>query len=358
MMRRFQMLCLVVAVLGTASWVRAQDASGDDSAARQAADAEAKYLSNITQLTSADMGLVNAGEAYFSPDAKTIIFQATPEGKDKYQIYTLDLKKKKLKMVSTGHGGCTCAFFHPKEPKIIFASSHLGADADKPVPQDKGGKYTWFFDEDMDVFEAGLDGSNLKRLTDATGYDAECAYSPDGKRIVFTSMRDGDAELYIMDADGSNQRRLTFGKGYDGGPFFSPDGKKIIYRGDRRNDGKMNLQIRMVNADGYRDTPITDNPIFNWAPYWYPNGERFIFTQVDHEAHAGGGRPNYDLVMMSLGGAATVRITHDPAFDGLPVFSPDGKKVMWTSKRGGLTEPQIFIADFKLPDEFKPSPAG
>ena len=312
-------------------------------------DGESKYLANIEQVSFTEMGFVNAGEAYFSPDGKTIIFQATPPGKSEYQIYTMDLKTRKSRMVSTGHGACTCAFFHPNGKKIIFASSHLDPQADNHKPPDTGRGYAWDFNKYMDIFEANLDGSNLKRLTDAPGYDAEGSYSADGRFIVFTSQRDDDLEIYVMNADGSHQHRITNGKGYDGGPFFSPDGRTILYRGDRRNDGKMNLQLRLVNADGTYDRAITDNGIFNWCPYWYPSGKRFIFTQTDHSAWSKGKRPNYDLYMTTTDGDTFVRITFDPAFDGLPVFSPNGKKLMWTSKRGGLDEAQVFIADFTLP---------
>lgn len=317
------------------------------------AEGESDYLSNIVQVTSTDMGLLNAGEAYFSPDGKHIIFQGTPVGKSEYQIYTLDWGTRALKMVSTGKGACTCSYFRPDGKKIIFASSHLDPEADKPKEQDHGEGYKWFFNEYMDIFEANPDGSGLKRLTTANGYDAEGTYAPDGKHIVFTSQRDGDLEIYVMDADGSNQRRLTNGAGYDGGPFFSPDGKRIIYRGDRRNDGKMNLQIRMVNPDGSKDHALTDNQLFNWCPYWHPSGTCFIFTQVDHMAWATGSAPNYDLYMMSADGKYKTRITYDKQFDGLPVFSPDGKKLMWTSKRGPLEEAQVFIADFALPAVFQ-----
>ena len=314
---------------------------------------EKTYLSGITQLTFQSMGLTNAGEAYFSPDAKTIIFQATPAGATEYQIYTMDLASRKFKMVSTGKGACTCGFFSPDGKKILFASSHLGPDStEKPGDEESAG-YSWNFDQHMDIFEADVDGSNLRRLTNAPGYDAEGSYSPDGRRIIFTSQRDGDLEIYIMNADGSSPQRLTHGKGYDGGPFFSPDGRTILYRGDRRSDDKMNLQIRAVGADGSSDRALTDNPIFNWCPYWYPTGKSFIFTQTDHEAWSKGQRPNYDLFMMTADGKRQTRITFDPEFDGLPVFRADGKKLMWTSKRGGLEEAQIFIADFTLPKAFR-----
>lgn len=311
---------------------------------------EAPYLSNIRQVTFESMGFINAGEAYFDPAATKIIFQATPKGKTEYQIYTLDLTDgAEPKLVSTGRGACTCSYFHPMKNKIIFASSHLDPDADEPEPEEGGHGYAWDFNKHMDIFEADPDGGNLKRLTDAPGYDAEGTHSPDGTKIVFTSQRDGDLEIYVMNADGTGQRRITHGKGYDGGPFFSPDGRTILYRGDRRNDDKMNLQIRMVNADGTNDRAITDNDVFNWCPYWYPSGKSFIYTRADHEAWSKGQRPNYDLYMMMPARGTPIRITHHPAFDGLPVFSPNGKKLLWTSQRGDLEEPQIFIADFKLP---------
>jgi Tol biopolymer transport system component len=265
----------------------------------------------------------------------------------------MDLDTGELEMVSTGKGGCTCAFYHPNGQKIIFASSHHGPYADEPPPDDETAGYKWAFDKHMDVFEANIDGTNLRRLTTTPGYDAECSYSSDGKRIVFVSERDDDLEIYVMNSDGTDQMRFTNAEGYDGGPFFSPDGKTILYRGDHRDDDEMNLQLRIINADGTNDRAITDNPIFNWCPYWHTDGESFIFTQVDHAAWARGKPPNYDLFMMTPEGEKFTRITYDKDFDGLPVFSPDGTRLLWTSKRGGLDEAQVFIAEFTLPEQLR-----
>jgi len=75
-----------------------------------------------------------------------------------------------------------------------------------------------------------LDGTGLTRLTDNPRYDAEASYSPDGKSIVFTTIREGDLDIYTMNADGSGVKRLTTTRGFDGGPFYSWDGKSIVYR--------------------------------------------------------------------------------------------------------------------------------
>src|SRR5262249_7496304 len=176
------------------------------------------------------------------------------------QIFVQDLDTGRFRRVSPGAGRTTCAYYRPDGKKIIFASSHLDPDAKKHYADEyktraqeketgKRRRYVWDFDPHMAIFEANPDGTGLKRLTDAKGYDAEGSYSPDGKQIVFCSNRGGNLELYVMDADGKNVRQLTNAPGcYNGGPFFSPDGKRVIFRSDRKK--KDHLQLYMINADG------------------------------------------------------------------------------------------------------------
>jgi Tol biopolymer transport system component len=316
---------------------------------------ESAYLKNIRQVT---FDFVRAGEGYFSPDGKQIIFQAEEKGENPfYQIFVMDLETGKYRRVSPGIGRTTCAFFRPDGKKIIFASSHLDPQAKERQAEEfkrreelaRSGqrrRYEWPFDEYMDIFEANPDGSDLKRLTDAPGYDAEGAYSPDGKQIVFCSQRDGHLELWIMNADGSNPRKLTNAPGcYNGGPFFSPDGKRVIFRADRHK--KDELQIYVINVDGTGERQLTNISGVAWAPYWHPDGKHIIFTAAEHKPMQ---RPNYDLYLMNVDTGEMTRITFAPGQDVLPVFSPDGKKLMWTSTRdGSLPGAQLFIADFIMP---------
>ncbi len=207
-------------------------------------------------------------------------------------------------------------------------------------PRHGGGDgYAWQYFPGMDIYEYTFATRSLRRLTYADGYDAECAYSPDGEWIVFSSMRDGDQEIYICDADGGRPRRITHAPGRDGGPFFSPDGRRVVYRSDRAGNG--NLQIFVNNVDGTAEKALTDDQTFNWSPYWHPSGKWIVFTHADFR-----GRPNFDLYIIRDDGSERHRVTSDPAFDGLPVFSPDGRYLMWTSSRGGLASPQVFIAEF------------
>jgi Tol biopolymer transport system component len=320
----------------------------------EVAGLEARHLKDIRQVTS---GLARAGEGYFSPDGHSIIFQAVPNlppsifhrpkpDEDGYQIFLGALTEDApARMVSTGKGRCTCPYFHPSGRSILFASTHLDpsttAEPPKGPAYSRTARYRWEFPESMDLFAADLDGTNLVRLTDAPGYDAEASYSPDGSRIVFTSFRDGDAEIYIMDADGKNPRRITHAKGYDGGPFFSPDGKRIIYRSDRK--GNDLLQIYVNNTEGTAERALTNNEFVNWGPYWHPDGRHIIYATSKH------GHANYELYLRDVDNAAEERITYHEGFDGLPVFSPDGKRLMWTSSgRTADHRSQLFIAEFNL----------
>lgn len=321
---------------------------------------ESKYLANVRQVTT---GFVKAGEGYFSPDGKQIVYQAVPTGYPFYQIYTQPLSGGQPRRLSTGRGRTTCSYFHPTQNKILFASSHQDPDLDKTEEaarkedeeNKKAGRrprYKWDFDPYMDLFETDLEGNVLKQLTDAKGYDAEGAYSKDGKQIAFCSDRDGDADIYVMNADGTELKQLTDAPGYDGGPFISPDGKWVIFRSDRKV--KEHLQIYAIGIDGKNETALTDNNGVNWGPYWHPSQPYIIWSGADHSDP--NARPNYDLWLakyqvkdgkFTIGDAT--RVTDFAGADVLPVFSPDGSKLMWTSTRTDDHSSQLFIGDFKLP---------
>ncbi len=307
---------------------------------------ESISLQNITQLTSPSMGFERAGEAYFSPDGNTIIFQAVPMGEKHYQIYTMQIDERIPRRVSTGKGACTCAFFRPDGEKIIFASSH---EDPNPIAEEisqrttQTGNYKWDLTPYMNIYEANPDGTDLIALTNGPAYHAECAYSPDGSRIVYASNENGSMNIYTMKSDGSDVQQITKNSDcYNGGPFFSPDGNQIIFRADRERPDY--LQIYAIESDGLNERQLTANNAVNWAPYWHPNGTVIAFTTSLH------GHRHYEIYLLNIETGKQLRLTHNSSFDGLPTFSLDGKKILWTSKRGEDQTSQVFIADFALPD--------
>ena len=307
-------------------------------------------LRNIRQLTFSNMGFFKAGEAYFSPDDKSIIFQAVPHGESSYQIFIMKLDNIQARMVSTGQGACTCPYFRPDGQKIIFASSHEdprdACDRCQQVSgyQRDGGDCKWQFLPYTNIYEANIDGSELRALTKGKAYHAECAYSHDGSHIVFASNLDGCMNIYTMSSDGDNIQQVTRKKhGYSGGSFFSPDSKQIIYRADYKQ--RDFLQIYIINIDGTNRKKITNNNHVNWAPFWHPNNKIIAYTTSCH------GHDRYEIYLLNIHTGQEYRLTNSPGFDGIPAFSNDGTKILWTSKCSEDKSCQVFIADLILPQE-------
>ena len=315
---------------------------------------EALTLRHIRRLTFA--GTKN-GEAYFSPDGRRIVFQGVREPELKnpfYQIYTQDLATGVCRRVSSGKGRTTCSNFHPQKERLIFASSHLDPEAERwqaeELEKRKLGpppRYQWAFDPTMEIFETGLDGQQAARLTNAPGYDAECAYSPDGTRIVFCSFRDSDGEIYVMDADGKNPTRLTNEKGYDGGPFFSPNGKEIVWR--HFTEDEKRAEVWLMNADGTQKRPVTKLGAMAWGPFFHPSGQWIAFASNHEDV-------GFEVYAIRPDGSDLTRLTYCEGFDGLPVFSPDGRKLLWTSTRS-QDGSHLYLADVFLPDVVPELPA-
>lgn len=325
---------------------------------------EAQFLTNTRQLIFEGR---RGGEGYFSPDGNRLIFQSEREpGNPFYQIYTLDFQTGDTRRVSPGTGKTTCGFFQPGSDRVIFASTHGDHEAAAKQKAEldfrasgKTRRYSWDYDETFDIYSTKDDGTDLVNLTRSPGYDAEGSVSPDGKQIVFCSLRSAFpldqlspqlrdryqkdpswfGDIYLMNADGSNVRRLTNEPGYDGGPFFSPDGQRIVWRHFEENG--VIADVWTMKTDGTDKQRVTDFKSMSWAPFDHPSGKYLIFTSNKF------GFENFELFIVDAAGAHDpVRVTFTNGFDGLPVFSPDGKKLCWTSGRTSDGKAQLFLADW------------
>jgi len=286
-----------------------------------AADPREHHLADLRKLTS---GGENA-EAYWSPDGRSLIFQATREGDACDQMYVLDLGTGETRRVSSGKGRTTCGFFfYPTGDRILYSSTEATGPGCPPKP-DRSQGYVWPLDP-HDIYAAKPDGSAVVPLIAGPGYDAEATMSFDGKRLVFTSTRDGDLELYTAKSDGSDVRRITREPGYDGGAFFSPDGTRLVWRASRPTGEALDryramlargliqpthLEIMVADASGGRAHAITNNGRENFAPSFLPDSRRVIFASNVAANAASGGPPNFDLYVIDPEGPLT--LTGGPA---------------------------------------------
>ena len=324
---------------------------------------ESKFLSSIRQLTFEGK---RAGEGYFNSDGTQMIFQSERRDDNPFfQIYLLDLELGDVTPVSPGHGKTTCAWIHPDGKRMLFSSTHDDPRAKekqrKEIEFSESGqtrRYSWDYDENYELYSYNLETKTYKQLSQATGYDAEGSYSPDGKLVAFASNRNAYAksmtaeqqklfdkdkasmmEIFIMNSDGSDVKQLTDTLGYDGGPFFSPDGKKICWR--RFDKNGVTAEIMTMNIDGSEKRKITNMRSMSWAPYYHPSGKYLIYNTNKH------GFANFELYIVAAEGNSTpVRVSGTPGFDGLASFSPDGKQLTWTTNRNKKKQSQIYLANW------------
>ena len=368
----FAVSALVISIGAGASSVVAQDgvagatsyvAAPTLAAGPYDTDYEDSLLSGTRQLITDSL---RSGEGYFSADGERFIFQSEQAGENPfYQIFVMDLNTGITSKVSPGIGLTTCAWIHPTQDRIMFSSTHedpdaLAKQAEEIAIRQSGVErpYGWDYDLHYDIYQANSDGSGVVRLTSSPGYDAEGSYSADGSKILFASNReayqrslsqaeqtlfDDDTayfmDLYLMDADGSNVEQLTFSPGYDGGPFFSPNNEQVVWR--RFNPDGNSAEIWTMNIDGSNQRQLTADAMVSWGPYFHPSGEYIIYSS-NVLGHA-----NFELFMIDpLGIKGPVRVTNTDGTDILPVFSPDGGQLAWSTTRTPGGASQIHMSNW------------
>ena len=325
---------------------------------------EEVHLKNVKQLT---YGGDNA-EAYWSFDNKYLIFQRTnaEDGVECDQIFIGSIPNEnaafEYTMVSTGKGRTTCSYFLPESDNVIYASTHLKHEVCPPVPDHSKG-YVWPLYPEFEIFLSDREGNIVEQLTDNEWYDAEATTHPTKNIIVYTSDKSGDLELYLMDLNTKEEVQVTTDLGYDGGAFFSPDGTKLVWRASRPTEDSAvlhyttllknhlvepsDMELFVADVNGMEVSnirQITNLGNANWAPYFHPSNEKIIFCS-NHKSEKGF---PFNLFMINIDGTGLEQITHDEMFDSFPMFSYDGKYLVFASNRnnGGTRDTNLFLAEW------------
>jgi Tol biopolymer transport system component len=366
-------LLIGAAILMSAAAAAGPPATSSATEGTKAVDATPRESDFVTRVRRLTYDGKRAGEGYFSADGTQLVFQSEREpGNPFYQIYQLELATGETRRVSPGAGKTTCSFVRPGTGEILFASTHhdprsleLQREELELRASGRERRYAWDYDPEMELWVADAKTLELRRLTQERGYDAEASYSPDGQWIVFSSTRsgyqpaapgaaaesDGErakkletdpahfGEIYLMPAAGGEPRRLTEVPGYDGGPFFFPDGSRIVWR--RFDENGLIADVWTMKPDGSDQRRITDFGAMSWAPWAEPGGRYILFASNKL------GFSNFEVYLVDAEGRKDpVRVTYSDGFDGLPVLSPDGRTLAWTSTRHGEPGGQIFLGQW------------
>ncbi|MEX1026110.1 MAG: hypothetical protein WD226_13630 [Planctomycetota bacterium] len=302
-------------------------------------------------------------EGYWSFGGDRLVLQRRQRdlGIDCDRIFVTDPVTGALQQLSSGRGATTCAYFLPGDEQVLFASTQAH-HTDCPPPVDMSEGYTWMVHPEYDVYVHDLATGSERALTSGWGYDAEATVSPVGDRFVFTSTRSGDLELWTANLDGSDPVQVTDEIGYDGGGFFSHDGRRIVFRTTRFLEDRLDtehrryrelleewkvrphsMDIMLIDADGTNRRRVTDLGQASFAPFFFPNDERILFSTNHHDTER---KRNFDLFAVDVDGTNLERVTTYDGFDSFPMFSPDGRFVAFASNRGNAKpgETNQFVA--------------
>ncbi len=168
-----------------------------------------------------------------------------------------------------------------------------------------------------DLLEKKVKPRNI--TNNAAAIDDDPDWSPDGRTIIFTSKSPADtptnatsAEIFAVDAKGGPPRRLTNNKEEERAPAWSPDGKRIVF--SCRRGGKADFDLCVMNADGTGEVRITENPIGDLTPTWSPDGRKIAF----HRRQGPPGTGGFQIFLINPDGTGEVQLTDTPGLNGFP----------------------------------------
>lgn len=171
-----------------------------------------------------------------------------------------------------------------------------------------------------EIYTMNKDGSGVVRVTENEFFEEVPTWSIDGRKILFTrqikeqddTTHAANGEIFIMDANGKNEKRLTFKKGYDSGAKFSPDGKRIAFYGPTEDK---NFELFIMNSDGSNVINLTNDVLEDYSPSWSPDGKWIAYTSGTSE--------QYDVWVINVETRVKIRLTNVQKRNETPVWRPN-----------------------------------
>ena len=263
-----------------------------------------------------------------------------------FEIYMMDADGKNQRRLTNNDFPDTNPSWSPDGKRIIFVSErNKNIAAEEGPVMIGGGIIIGDMRKRPQIYVMDADGKNQHRLSNEFFAEWHPSWSPDGKRIVFTSsgamdVAGGHWRIYVMDADGGNKQNLSNEGEDDYYPSWSPDGKRIAFVSIR--DGRGNLDIYVMDADGSNQQRLTENPDHEWEPSWSPDGERIAFTSSKLPDFM---PANSDIYVIDADGKNQRRLTKNTSRNTDPSWSPDGKRIVFVSNRDRNYEIYVMNAD-------------
>lgn len=157
------------------------------------------------------------------------------------------------------------------------------------------------------------------------------AFSPDGKRVIFSFADNGLQDLYTVNSEGKDREQITKADGMNYWPSYSHDGKRILFGSTRHG----NYEIYSMNSNGKEAQRLTDNPFQDLRPSYSPDGRRIAFTSNRNR--------NFEIYVMKADGSEVKRVTNHPERDDYAIWHPNGKQLIVISEREGSHD--LYLVD-------------
>lgn len=228
-----------------------------------------KTLPPVVDATSAPAGTPISGPTQLGGGYGQIAFASARSGIP--QIYLINTDGTGLQLITAIENGACQPSWSPDGSQLVFIS---------PC-RERLEFYDKEYYNDASLYMINVDGTGLKQLTTIPGSDYDPAWSPDGKRIAFTSLRDGRKEIYVLTLESGVATRLTNSSGdiENIQPSWSPFSNQIAYTVKRFGA----YQIWVMSDTGQSNVQIarSGQQFWDYFPVWGPDGETLLFNQRD-----------------------------------------------------------------------------